>query len=40
MSDATVDKRLVRVSIGVEDAKDLMEDVERALSKLQGSVKE
>ncbi|GFZ46205.1 Uncharacterized trans-sulfuration enzyme [Saitozyma sp. JCM 24511] len=40
MSDATVDKRLVRVSIGVEDAKDLMEDIERALGSLQGSVKE
>jgi cystathionine beta-lyase/cystathionine gamma-synthase len=38
MSDETVDRRLIRFSIGVEDARDLIEDVRQALHKLKAFV--
>jgi cystathionine gamma-synthase len=34
MSDETVDRALVRFSIGVEDSRDLKEDMRSALKKL------
>ncbi|WVF66521.1 hypothetical protein IAT40_001261 [Kwoniella sp. CBS 6097] len=34
MSDPTVDRNLVRFSIGIEDAKDLIADIQQALEKL------
>ncbi|WWC64923.1 uncharacterized protein I303_107537 [Kwoniella dejecticola CBS 10117] len=37
ISDATVDKRLVRFSIGVESAKDLIADLEQALVRLEAA---
>lgn len=35
MSDETVDRRLVRFSVGVEDGVDLLEDIKQALARLK-----
>lgn len=40
MSDETIDRRLVRFSIGVEDVEDLIEDIRGALRKLEAWNKE
>ena len=40
MSDDTIDRRLVRFSIGVEDVEDLMGDIRQALGRLDAWAKE
>ena len=40
MSDDTIDRRLVRFSIGVEDVEDLIQDIRQALVKLEAWSKE